>query len=132
MDALNVRKTIILKEGNAFKIHAQLSSDASTALIPKHAILATLIMALLSPIKMDSVNAIQINGSLRTKLNALAAAQSSNTAQLVIPKLREEPLYAMHAMKGFSRKSISALPAQKTVYNVRVKPTAPNVQILFT
>ena len=46
MDVQNVKKTIMLKTENAFKIHAQLLLDAYTVTFPKYAMLAISIAAL--------------------------------------------------------------------------------------
>ena len=64
--ALNAKRIITLKEGNASKIHVQALLGAFTALTPNHAILATKKTALWIPTLMDSVSAIRTNGSTKT------------------------------------------------------------------
>jgi hypothetical protein len=69
--APNARKIITFKEENVSKILVQVSLDAFIAMIPKHATLAILIMALWSLMLMDSANAIQINGLTQIKISVL-------------------------------------------------------------
>jgi hypothetical protein len=70
----NARKIITFKEENVSKILVQVSLDAFIAMIPKHATLAILIMALWRLMLKDSANATRTNGSARTKVIALTAA----------------------------------------------------------
>ncbi len=71
MVAPNAKTIIILKEENVSKILVLVSLDVFSALIPKLATLATLIMALWRPMLRDNANAIQINGLTQIKVSAL-------------------------------------------------------------